>query len=88
MENILRDFEIIEDLGNTRKCKMYKERYEPFGLTDEEFYARYRFDKITAQYIIDMLNLEVPKNNRGLPIPISLQVLTALRFFWKKCISK
>lgn len=80
MENIERDFAILEDLNSERNPKKYKERYRPFELDDSEFFSRYRFDKIAAEFLIDLLQTESPRNNRGLPIPFSLQVLTTLRF--------
>lgn len=81
LDDIERDFAILEDVrefGSRRK--LYKERYHPFQLEDKDFYSRYRFDKDTVNFLIDVLNIEQPRNNRGLPIPISLQLLTTLRF--------
>ncbi|KNC32040.1 hypothetical protein FF38_14538 [Lucilia cuprina] len=80
IEDIENDFAIIEDLCEGRKPKLYKERFCPFGLDDDEFFSRYRLDKIATHFLISLLDGSGSKNNRGLPISKELQVLTALRF--------
>ncbi|XP_063971447.1 putative nuclease HARBI1 [Lytechinus pictus] len=56
---------------------------DPFELYDEEaFRIRYRFSKESVIYIIDMLEADLTRNtDRNNPLPVSLQVLTVLRFY-------
>ncbi|XP_067614427.1 putative nuclease HARBI1 [Eurosta solidaginis] len=79
-QRILSDFAIVDDAIPSRREKVYKTRYDPFQMEEDDFYKRYRFDKGTVLYLIEILDINEPLNNRGLPISASLQFLTALRF--------
>ncbi|KAG0426024.1 hypothetical protein HPB47_026843 [Ixodes persulcatus] len=48
---------------------------------DREFLARYRFTKATVESLLESLSLEECASNRGLPVPPTLQLLIALRFY-------
>ncbi|CAG5045543.1 unnamed protein product [Parnassius apollo] len=53
----LQALEAMEQLGNAphRRRKVYQKRYDPFSLPDVEFKKRYRFNKRTASFIIDLV---------------------------------
>lgn len=93
MLEILEDFEeILENIDNPlgenrqgRVRKIYiRDVQNPMEFYDDrEFRLRYRFQKETVAYIIlPLINERLQKfNNRGLPIPPILQLLTCLRFY-------
>ena len=82
-ERIEEDLRIINDIQNFRRQKVYSSREDPFQINDVQFFSRYRFDKESVRYIIDLLKNNLPKikSNRGLPINHSLMVLVSLHFF-------
>ncbi|CAI6354784.1 unnamed protein product [Macrosiphum euphorbiae] len=49
--------------------------------TSMEFYKRYRFSKEIVRDVIMQLITINHENNRGLPIPPIIQLLTTLRFY-------
>ncbi|KAJ8877003.1 hypothetical protein PR048_021455 [Dryococelus australis] len=52
------------------------------SFSDEQFRRTFRFSKDTVVgEVFPLLNLQNPENERGLPVPPALQLLTALKFY-------
>lgn len=83
IERIEQDLCLINDAQNFQRQKVYNSRHDPFQMNDTKFFSRYRFDKESVRYIINLVKNNLPKikNNRGLPINHSLMVLVSLHFF-------
>ncbi|XP_055906495.1 putative nuclease HARBI1, partial [Eupeodes corollae] len=81
-DTIMEDLNILEDVAEARRQKVYKNKIEPFSkYDDKEFYRHYRFDKTTARFIIDLLREDIASaTNRGGAISSELIVLTGLRY--------
>ncbi|KAJ0174011.1 hypothetical protein K1T71_010157 [Dendrolimus kikuchii] len=71
--------EVIANLRNRGRTKVYRKRADPFSLENEEFLKRYRFTKQTATTIIDLVRKDLQLNRKGCGTSPELQVLTALR---------
>lgn len=70
---------IAEENGSGRRNRIYKERVDPFCLSDIDFKSKYRFAKDTVQYIVGMVQEELQLDSRGYGTSPQLQVLVALR---------
>ncbi|CAG4937539.1 unnamed protein product [Parnassius apollo] len=82
----LQALEAMEQLGNAphRRRKVYQKRYDPFSLPDVEFKKRYRFNKHTASFIIDLVRQDLQLDPRGCGTSPELQVLTAIRCWGRR----
>ena len=60
IDDIENDFAIIEDVCefDERKPKFYKARFCPFELHDDDFFSRYRLDKIATRFLISLLDVK------------------------------
>jgi hypothetical protein len=65
-----------------RKPKIYKERIFPLdGMSDEELYRRYRFDREGLQFIFETFSADVTKNHsQGGAIPPEIQILVTIQY--------
>ena len=77
----------IQNLMPRRRRKVYKKRYDPFILPDEEFQRRYRFTKTTCRFIIDLVKENLQQDSRGCGTSPELQVLTAIRCWGRREVS-
>nr|XP_054755268.1 putative nuclease HARBI1 [Lytechinus pictus] len=82
------NFYRLRQLDRVREAEMRPERgltdhKNPFELYDDRDYKiRYRFTKHTALYLINMLEGDLSRNtDRNNPLPVVVQVMTALRFY-------
>lgn len=69
---------------NNRSIKIYKERVDPFLLSDENFRLRYRFSKNTVKKIVGLIENDLKLENRGSGTSPELQVLVALRCWGRR----
>ena len=58
-----------------RKQRIFKDRFNPFDLTDQEMIRYTRFNRETYKYIIEMCEKVKPKNKAGHSIPLHLKVM-------------
>ncbi|XP_069704252.1 putative nuclease HARBI1 [Periplaneta americana] len=74
--------ELAQFVGNVRK-RYIRDKDNPMEFyNDIEFKKRFRFDKETVLEIAHLFEDRLTKlNNRGLPVPPIIQLLTALRFY-------
>lgn len=78
----------IEYIENpTRRQKLYQKRIDPFSLPDIEFKRRYRFNKDTARFIINLVRQDLQLDSRGCGTSPELQVLTAIRCWGRREVS-
>ncbi|XP_041465700.1 putative nuclease HARBI1 [Lytechinus variegatus] len=82
------NFYRLRQLDMVREAEMRPERgltdrKNPFELYDDrDFKMRYRFTKHTALYLINILEEDLSRNtDRNNPLPVVVQVMTALRFY-------
>ncbi|XP_028173906.1 putative nuclease HARBI1 [Ostrinia furnacalis] len=81
----LEAIERIEGAENApRRQKIYQERCDPFSLPDVEFKRRYRFNKNTMNFIIDLVRQDLQLDSRGCGTSPELQVLTAIRCWGRR----
>jgi hypothetical protein len=72
----------IDDIDNNVPRRYLRNVDDPFELYNEnQFFKRYRFPiRVVLETLLELININYT-NNRGLPIPIVLQLLTTLRFY-------
>ncbi|CAG9138332.1 unnamed protein product [Plutella xylostella] len=75
--------DVVENLPR-RRIKLYNARADPFSLPDVEFRSRYRFQKDTMNYIIDLVRDDIVVDQRGCGTTPELQVLTAIRCWGRR----
>ncbi|XP_050551713.1 putative nuclease HARBI1 [Spodoptera frugiperda] len=77
----LRHFDTLEmeDEEPPRKKKVYKTRFDPFSLEEDEFRSKYRFTKKYVKYVVDLIREDIKQTKKGGGISVELQVCTALR---------
>lgn len=76
---VIDDINVIEN-QIPRRVKFYKMRKNPLEELEEiEFKSKYRFNRVTAVFIIDVLKNNLAGDARGGFIPPHLKVLTAIR---------
>ncbi|KAI8430399.1 hypothetical protein MSG28_000684 [Choristoneura fumiferana] len=81
----IRAMEAVNLLPQPRRRKVYNQRANPIeDLPDIEFRRRYRFDKETVQFIIQLVRADLTKDRRGASLTPELQVLTAIRCWGRK----
>ncbi|KAG7304864.1 hypothetical protein JYU34_010256 [Plutella xylostella] len=66
--------DMVENLPR-RRIKLYNARADPFSLPDVEFRSRYRFQKDTMNYIIDLVRDDIVVDQRGCGTTPELQIL-------------
>ncbi|KAL0811461.1 hypothetical protein ABMA28_009861 [Loxostege sticticalis] len=76
--NVLDMWDAEEETPN-RKRKEYKERRDPFLLSDEDFKTKYRFTKNYINKIVNLIKEDIVRDTRGCGVSPELQVLTAIR---------
>lgn len=83
MNNLHNFIRVIRVLGGIRRQrKIYRPRIDPFRkYTDSEFVHIYRVSKDLARQIIEIVRPDVGQilSNRGLPVPLEIQVLAFIR---------
>lgn len=82
MENLFNFIRVIGVPGFRRQRKIYRPRINPFRkYTDLEFVHIYRISKDLARQIIEIIRPDVRQIlcNRGLPVPLEIQVLAFIR---------
>ncbi|XP_055921559.1 uncharacterized protein LOC129952742 [Eupeodes corollae] len=80
--NIINDINILKEVSQSRRRKIYRKRIDPFADYDDKvFFRHYRFDKSTARFIIDLVRSDItPLSNRGGAISTDVIALTAIRY--------
>ena len=76
--------ELIETPLRRHRPKTYRERSDPFSLPDEEFRKRYRFQKSTMAFIVDLVRQDLEIDRRGCGTSPELQVLSAVRCWGRR----
>lgn len=88
----LQSLEAIERIARVQnrpfRRKVYRNRIDPFSLDDEDFRKRYRFMKSTATFIINLVREDLMLDRRGSGISPEIQVLTAIRCWGRREVSK
>ena len=80
----IRDIENVDiHQPEVNRAEYLRDQSNPFEFYDGiEFQARFRFSKDTTMFICDMMREALVRpTRRHSPIPVELQVLSALRFF-------
>jgi len=74
--------DVDNDDGNNVQRRYLLNVDDPFELYDEnQFFKRYRFPKrVVLKTLLELIDINY-RNNRGLPIPVVLQLLTTIRFY-------
>ncbi|PSN57379.1 hypothetical protein C0J52_02863 [Blattella germanica] len=69
----IEDLNRLERLDVIRKRKEYKQRYDPFALSDDDFKSKYRFSKEYARLIANFVEEYLHKDTRGAALTSELQ---------------
>ena len=69
-KEFMEDFDILEDFRPQDRLRRLNERFDPFDLTENEFYTRFRFSKESVEdHLVPLLYPDGVRaeNNRGHP---------------------
>ena len=67
---------------NTRRDRIFRDRFNPLdSMREDLFIARYRFSKLVFLHLCEIVQENERQTKRNLPLPVSLQLAVALRFF-------
>ncbi|TMW52509.1 hypothetical protein DOY81_002410 [Sarcophaga bullata] len=82
--NLIATVDTIAQL--TRLPKTFNERTDPFLMPDDQFKARYRFNKRSVEKITKMIKTDIELNSRGYGTSAQLQVLVSLHCWGQRKI--